>query len=43
MKAIYLINDCNKYKMDLTTNCIVIIDAIKYVTQKHEQITHCKC
>jgi hypothetical protein len=31
LQALALINDCNKYKMDLTTNGIVITDAIKFV------------
>jgi hypothetical protein len=29
LQALALINDCNKYKMDLTTNGVVITDAIK--------------
>ena len=31
-------NDCYKYIMDLTTNGAVITDAMKYVTQKTEQV-----
>ena len=31
LRALALINDCNKYKMDLTTNGVVITDAIKFV------------
>jgi hypothetical protein len=31
-------NDCYKYIMDLTTNGVVVTDAIKYVNQKQEQI-----
>jgi hypothetical protein len=31
LQALALINDCNKYKMDLTTNGVVITDAIKFV------------
>ena len=31
LQALALINDCNKNKMDLTTNGVVIIDAIKFV------------
>ena len=31
LQALALINDCNKYKMELTTNGVVITDAIKYV------------
>ena len=38
LQALALINDCNKYKVDLTTNGAIVTDAIKYVTQKQEQI-----
>jgi len=38
LDALRLIHDCNKYKMELTTNGVVITDAIKYVTQKTEQL-----
>lgn len=31
LQALALINDCNKYKMDMTTNGVVITDAIKFV------------
>ena len=31
LQALALVNDCNKYKMDLTTNGVVITDAIKYI------------
>ena len=31
LRALALINDCNNYKMDLTTNGVVITDAIKFV------------
>ena len=31
LQALALINDCNKYKMELTTNGVVITDAIKFV------------
>ncbi len=34
LQALALINDCNKYKMDLTTNGIVITDAIKFFQEK---------
>ena len=30
LQALSLINDCNKYKMDLTTNGVIITDAIKF-------------
>jgi hypothetical protein len=33
LQALALINDSNKYKMDLTTNGIVITDAIKFVQE----------
>jgi hypothetical protein len=31
LQGLALINDCNKYKMDLTTNGVVITDAVKFV------------
>jgi hypothetical protein len=31
LQALCLINDCNKYKMDLTTNGVVITDAIRII------------
>jgi hypothetical protein len=34
LQALSLINDCNKYKMDLTTNGVIIPDAIKFVRKK---------
>jgi hypothetical protein len=34
LQALALINDCNKYKMDLTTNGVIITDAIKFVQNK---------
>jgi hypothetical protein len=30
--------DCNKYKMDLTTNGVVITDAIKFVQTNKEKL-----
>jgi hypothetical protein len=39
LQALALINDCNKYKMDLTTNGVVITDAIKYVQTSKEKLT----
>ncbi|CAN5389262.1 hypothetical protein BH18THE2_BH18THE2_20610 [soil metagenome] len=39
MQALALINDCNKYKMDLTTNGVVITDAIKFVQTNKEKLT----
>ena len=38
IQALALINDCTKSKLDMLTNSVVIADAIKYVTQKQEQI-----
>src|SRR5215207_8198547 len=38
LQAFAQLNEGYKYKMDLTTNGVVITDAIKYVTQKREQI-----
>jgi hypothetical protein len=38
LQARAIANDCYKYIMDLTTNGVVITDAIKYVNQKQEQI-----
>jgi hypothetical protein len=39
LQALALINDCNKYKMDLTTNGIVITDAIKFVQTNKEKLS----
>jgi hypothetical protein len=39
LQALALINDCNKYKMDLTTNGLVITDAIKFVQSNKEKLT----
>ena len=39
IQALSLINDCNKYKMDLTTNGVVITDAIKFVQTNKEKLT----
>jgi len=39
LQALALINDCNKYKMDLTTNGVVIADAIKFVQTNKENLT----
>jgi hypothetical protein len=36
LQVLALINDCNKYKMDLTTNGVVITDAIKFVQTNKE-------
>ena len=39
LQALALINDCNKYKMDLTTNGVVITEAIKFVQTNKEKLT----
>jgi hypothetical protein len=39
LQALALINDCNKYRMDLTTNGVVITDAIKFVQTNKEKLT----
>jgi predicted transcriptional regulator len=39
LQALALINECNKYKMDLTTNGVVISDAIKFVQTNQEKLT----
>jgi hypothetical protein len=39
LQGLALINDCNKYKMDLTTNGVVITDAIKFVQTNKEKLT----
>jgi hypothetical protein len=38
LQELALINDCNKYKMDLTTNGVVITDAIKFVQTNKEEL-----
>jgi hypothetical protein len=42
LQALALINDCNKYKMDLTTNGVVITDAIKFVQANKERLMSVK-
>jgi hypothetical protein len=39
LQALSLINDCYKYIMDLTTNGVVITDAIKFVQTNKENLT----
>jgi hypothetical protein len=39
LQALALINDCNKFKMDLTTNGVVITDAIKFVQTNKEKLS----
>ena len=41
LQALALINDCNKYKWDLTTNGFVITDAIKFVQTNKEKLVLC--
>jgi predicted transcriptional regulator len=38
LQALALTNDCNKYKIDLSTNGVVITDAIKYVNSKLDHL-----
>ena len=38
LQALSLVNDCYKYIMDLTTNGVVITDAIKYVQGKLDHL-----
>ena len=42
LQALSLINDCYKYVMDLTTNGVVITDAIKFVQTNKEKLTMSK-
>jgi len=39
LQALSLATECYKYKMDLVTNGVVIIDAIKYVEKKKEKLS----
>ena len=39
LQALTHINDCNKYKMDLTTNGVVITDVIKFVQTNKEKLS----
>lgn len=40
LQALALVNDCNKYKMDLTTNGVVVTDAIQYVHGKMDHLNN---
>jgi hypothetical protein len=40
LQALSLLNECYKYKMDLTTNGVVITDAIKFVQTNKEKLTN---
>jgi hypothetical protein len=42
LQALSLINDCYKYIMDLTTNGVVITDAIKFVQTKKPKLLSTK-
>jgi hypothetical protein len=42
LQALALINDCNRYKIDLTTNGVVITDAIKFVQTNKEKLVSTK-
>ena len=39
LQALALINDYNKYKIELTTNGVVITDAIKFVQTNKEKLS----
>ena len=39
LQALSLINDCYKYIIDMTTNGVVITDAIKFVQTNKEKLT----
>lgn len=38
LQALALANDCNKHKIDLVTNGVIITDAIKFVQQKKQEL-----
>src|SRR5918995_801577 len=40
LQALSLINDCYKYIMDLTTNGLVITDAIKFIQTNKEKLLY---
>jgi hypothetical protein len=42
LQALALVNDCNKYKMDLTTNGVVLTDAIKFVQTNKDRLISTK-
>ena len=39
---VFLINDCYKYIMDLTTNGVIITDAMKFVQTNKEKLRSAK-
>ena len=42
IQALSLISDCYKYQMDLSTNGIIVTDAIKYVNSKMDHFEYCR-
>ena len=38
LQGLALINECTKARVDMSTNAGIISDALKYVTQKTEQV-----
>jgi Sigma-70, region 4 len=42
LQALSLMNDCYKYKMDLTTGGVIVTDAIKFVQINKEKLTTSK-
>jgi hypothetical protein len=39
LQARAIVNDCYKFILDMSTNAGVVSDALKYVTQKKEQVS----
>lgn len=42
LQALALANDCYKYKIDLTTNSVVVTDAIKYLQGQMDHLNNQK-
>jgi len=42
LQAVAIANDCYKFILDMSTNAGIVSDALKYVTQKTEQINTAK-
>ena len=38
LQARAIVNDCYKFILDMSTNAGIVSDALKYVTQKTEQV-----
>ena len=38
LQALALINDCNRYKMELATGTAICNEAIKFIAQRKEQL-----